>query len=343
MRWPLGRSTWRMLAVLLAAAAIGLAIAHFSRSVMERAAAMSEHTAFDQPPVFIGLQALAPETALKPFALALSEGKLLVSYLSSDRVDEFSATLEYRRTLHLRDQEPASITGLALDGDRIYAADFNTGELLLVEYSSGKVLQAYGWMPSRFEPIKALGVTFFQNNLYVGDVASRKMLAIGALAEKDVRDEGELIVAFPNGGKGEFELGFPTASMVTPDGRLIVSDAKFHDVKAFTCSGRSAHRFDSEGEAALAVPMGIAMDSLPSPELLEIKSKVFDLSGVNDQGRIHVVDAGKGQVKVFNALGKYVLSYGSELREPNGIAIDTGSRTIFIADAALRALAIYKY
>ncbi len=343
MRWPLKRSQWILLGALLAAVAVGLGMVHFTRSVMDRATATTESTLFGEPPVFIGLQPVAPDSGLKPFALALNEGRLLVSYLSSDRIDEFSERLEHKRTLHLLEKAPASITGLAVEGDRIYAADFQSGELLFADYATGKVLQAYGWLPGHRARMKALGVAYYKDNLYVSDVASGKMLAVGALGEKDVRDEGELITGFPNGRPGEFELGFPTASMVTPDGRLLVSDAKFHDVKAFTCSGRSAHRFDSDGEAALKVPMGIAMDDLQSPELLAVAEKVFDPSRVNAQGRIHVVDAKQARVKVFNALGKYVLTYGEELRQPNGIAIDQKRRLIFISDAQLRAIAVYKY
>lgn len=343
MRWPLMRPQWILLGTLLAAVMVGLGIAHFTRSMMDRAAAMTERTRFDEPPVFIGLQAIAQDSGLKPFALALHERKLLVSYLNSDRIDELSEKLEHRRTLHLREKAPASITGLAVEGDRIYAADFRSGELLFAEYKTGKVLQAYGWLPGHRGRMRALGVAYHKDSLYVSDVASGKMLAIGALAEKDVREEGELIIGFPNGRPGEFALGYPTASMVTPDGRLIVSDAKFQDVKAFTCSGRSAHLFEREGEAALTAPMGIAMDDLRSPELLAVAEKVFDPSGVNEQGRIHVVDAVQARVKVFNALGKYVLSYGKELRQPNGIAIDQRRRLIFISDAKLRAIVLYKY
>lgn len=343
MRWPMKRPQWILLGTLLAAVAVGLVVAHFSRSVMDRAAAMTEPTLFGEPPVFIGLHAIGQDSGLKPFALALNGEKLLVSYLSTDRIDELSDKLEHRRTLHLLEKAPASITGLAVDGDRIFATDFRSGQLLFAEYETGKVLQAYGWLPGHRSPMKALGVAHHKGNLYVSDVASGKMLAIGALGEKDVRDEGELIAGFPNGRPGEFELGFPTGSMVTPDGRLIVSDAKFRDVKAFTCNGRSAHRFDGEGEASLRAPMGIAMDSLPSPELLALAERAFDPSGVKAQGRIHVVDAERGRVMVFNALGKYVLTYGEQLRQPNGIAINQEKRLIFVSDAQLRAIALYKY
>ncbi len=345
MNWHLKRSHWAIALVLLAAVLTGLGIAYFTRTVMERAATMTEPTAFNQPPVFIGLQPTPEPDKLRPFALALHERKLLVSYLSSDRVDEFSDKLVHLRTLHLLDNEPASITGLAVEGDRIYATDFKSGDLLFVDYKTGKLLQAYGWQPDQKTRMKALGVAFYKNNLYVSDVASRQMLAIGAQDEKDMTAEGELIARFPNGGAAEFELGYPTSATVTPDGRLLVSDAKSGEVKAFTCSGRSAHLFEKDGAAALKAPMGIALDDLPSPALLEKKAKEFTPSKnrVNDQGRIHVVDAAPAGVKVFDSLGKYVLSYGTELRQPNGIAIDQKRRLIFISDTALHAIAVYKY
>lgn len=344
MRWHLKRSHWAITLVLLVAAVLtGLAVAWFTRPVMERAAAMTERTSFDQAPVFIGLQAMPEPGTLKPFALALNERKLLVSYLSSDRVDEFSDKLVHLRTLHLLDKEPASLTGLAVEGDRIYAADFKSGDLLFVDYKSGKLLRSYGWQPDQKTRMKALGVAFYKNNLYVSDVASRQMLAIGAQDEKGLLEEGELIARFPNGRAAEFELGYPTWATVTPDGRLLVSDAKSGEVKAFTCSGRSAHLFEKGGEATLKTPMGIAMDDIPSPALQEKKATGFDPSGVNDQGRIHVVDVSLAKVKVFDPLGKYVLSYGTELKQPNGIAIDQKRRLIFISDTALHAIAVYKY
>lgn len=345
MRWRLLDPRWTILYVLLAAALIGTAVAYFTRTVMDRATAMKERTAFDQPPVFIGLHPVPEPDKLKPFALAVNGRKLLVSYLGTDRIDEFSEKLGLLRTLHLLDNEPASITGLAVESDRIYATDFKSGDLLFADYNTGKLLQSYGWHPGNTLRMKALGVSFYRNNLYVSDVASRQMLAIGAQDEKDMTTEGELIVRFPNGRAAEFELGYPTWSMVTPDGRLMVSDAKSGEVKVFTCSGRSAYLFEKEGAAALRTPMGIALDDLPSPVLLEEKTKIFTPSKnrPNDQGRIHVVDAAPAGVKVFDALGKYVLSYGAELRQPNGIAIDQKRRLIFISDTALRAIAVYKY
>ena len=93
------------------------------------------------------------------------------------------------------------------------------------------------------------------------------------------------------------------------------------------------------------MPEIYAVVAAMSPALLANKAEVFTPSQnrVNDQGRIHVVDAEPAGVKVFDSLGKYVLSYGTELRQPNGIAIDQKRRLIFISDTALHAIAVYKY
>ncbi len=343
MRWQLKRSHWAVFVGLIAAVVAGMAVAFFTRSLMDRAGAVTEPTLFEQPPVFIGLHHIAEAVGLRPFALALSEGRMLVSYLGTDRIDELTDKLDYKRTLHLLPDEAASITGVALDGDRIYATDFKSGDLLVADYQTGKLVQGYGLLPDGRSRMKALGVAFYQNNLYVSDVASSKMLVIGATTEKDARDEGELILGFPNGRPNEFELGYPTASMVTPDGRLLVGDAKSGEVKVFSCNGRSGYLFETNGEAALKKPMGIAMDNIPSPALQAKKAEAFDPSGVNDQGRVHVVDAQLGRVKVFDPAGKYVLTYGQELRQPNGIAINQKKRLIFISDTKLMAVAVYKY
>lgn len=338
MRWR-----WPMAYVLLGAAALGVVLALATRSLTERAAATAVQTAFDRPPVFVGLQTLAGDGKLKPFALVLHEGKLLVSYLSSDRIDELSHKLKPLRTLQLLDGAPASITGLAVEGERIYAADFKSGDLLVADYKTGKLLRAFGWLPDGRTRMRALGVTYRADNLYVTDVASGQIRVISTTAVEKVREEGELILSFPDRAAAGMRLAYPTWTAVTPDGRLLISDAKDREIKAFTCSGRFAHLFDKQGVAALETPMGIALDDLPSPELAAATKNVFDPSGVHAQGRIHVVDATQARVKVFDAVGRYVLTYGEELRQPNGIAIDQRRRLIFVSDAKLRAIALYKY
>lgn len=334
-----------VLFAILGGVILGLAIVWFYRrsepNLIDAASGM-EATSFDRRPSFVGLKQM-PDTSLRPFALTLHEGRLLVSYLSTDRIDEFSDKLDYRRTFRLVGGGDASITGLAIEGDRMYAVDFGSGELLIADYESGKLLHSFGYYPGRKNRMKLVSVTLAGGNVYATDVATKQILVISPSTVPGVRDEWELILHFPRSSAKDFQLQYPTCVAATPDGRLVVGDAGNKNVKAFTCNGRPAHDFEKEGEASLTAPMGIAIDNLPSPKLLAMADTVFNPSGVFDQGRIHVVDAVQARVKVFDALGSYVLSYGDELRQPNGIAIDQSRRLIFITDAWLRAIVVYKY
>ncbi len=70
-----------------------------------------------------------------------------MSYLRSDRIDELSDRLELRGSFRVRQGATALITGLAADADRIYAIDFEAGELLVIDYATGNVVQSFGWLP----------------------------------------------------------------------------------------------------------------------------------------------------------------------------------------------------
>ncbi len=324
-------------------------------NLIDRAAAFPT-TQFNDLPQYIGSKKVAEDdTTIQPFALALHEGKLLVAYLGSDRVDEFSPTLHFIRTLRLLNGEDGSITGVTVEQDRLYAANFRNGEILVVDYATGTLVNSYGFFPDQKTTMKVFGIITKDEIIYATDSRTNQILAISANEIPNLRDEGELLLSFPSPNAQEYpkdaslrdrrshQLSFPTFTAITPDGRLLVSDVGNKEVKAFTCSGKPAHRFETEGEAAFLAPMGIAFDDLPSPELLSLKDTIFNPSGVFQQGRIHVVDAKLGKIKVFNSLGKYILSYGIELRQPNGIAIDQSRRIIFVADTGSRVVHLYKY
>lgn len=301
-------------------------------------------TQFDQAPSFVGLLPIEKRGHdARPFAVALHDGNLFVSFLGSDEILEYASDLKHSRFIRALGGEDASLTGLLVEGDRLYAANFRSGELLILEYPSGKLLNAFGLLPDGKTPMRLFGLAYASGSLYASNARTNQMLAISTQTVPGIKEEGELLVGFPAASAKDFQLSFPTFAAVTPDGRLLVSDVGHKEIKAFTCSGRQAHRFDTSAAAAFSAPMGIAFDDLPSPELCSLADSVFSPSGVYHQGRIHVVDAGQSRIKVFNSLGKYVLTYGRELRQPNGIAIDTERRLIVVADADLESLAIYRY
>ncbi len=342
------KSQHRILYLVGMGVAIGLLLWWLVRpgddDLMERAAAMASKTEFHQPPLFVGKKYPFPQdTSLMPFALHVHEGKFLVSYLSTDRVDEFTENFGYIRSFRLLGGKGASITGVTVVGDRLYATDFRSGELIVADYRTRSFLHNFGKFPDKQTRMRLIGALSHDGNVYVTDATTKQILVISTTTVPGVREEWELILNFPTPAHHDFQLGYPTWMMITPDGRLVVSDAGNKDIKAFTCSGRPAHLFEQSEEFPLEAPMGIAMDGLPSPELLAVQDTVFHPSGVYEQGRIHVVDAVRARVKVFSTLGKYVLTYGEELRQPNGIAIDTQRRLIVITDAVLRQVVVYKY
>ncbi len=332
---------------ILAGVVIGILIwliSSLTETDLIKKAEKIEATTFTQPPVFVGFKNIEPpDSSAQVFALTIHEDKLLVSFLNSDCIQEYSASLELIRNICLLDGEPASITGIVVEGDRLYATNYRTGELHIVDYKTGTLLNSFGMFPDQQTSMKLFGVAYRSDAIYVSDSRTNQILAISAVAVPDLKDEGELLLSFPSAEATGYQLSFPTFLAITPDGRLLVSDVGNKEVKAFTCSGRPAHLFEKEGEAKLAAPMGIAFDDLPSPELIALKDSVFEPSGIYEQGRIHIVDTKLAKVKVFNSLGKYVLTYGEELEQPNGIAIDQTRRLIFIADAKRNAVGLYKY
>ncbi|MDI6804062.1 MAG: hypothetical protein QME58_09480 [Bacteroidota bacterium] len=303
-----------------------------------------ETTIFTQPPIFVGFKNIElPDTSAQVFALTIHDEKLLVSFLNSDCIQEYSSSLELIRNICLLNGESASITGIVVEGDRLYAANYRTGELHQADYKTGTLINSFGLFPDQRTSMKLFGVAYRSDAIYVSDSRTNQILAISAIAVPDLKDEDELLLSFPSAEVKDFQLSFPTFLAITPDGRLLVSDVGNKEVKAFTCSGRPAHLFEKGGEAKFAAPMGIAFDNVPSPELIALKDSVFEPSDVYEQGRIHIVDTKLAKVKVFNALGKYVLTYGEELEQPNGIAIDQTRRLIFVADAKRNGVGLYKY
>ncbi len=316
----------------------------FENDLMAKAAEIPA-TRFDQPPVFVGAQDLASsdDTLAEPFGLAIFHENLLVSYVGANRIEEYSPDFSANREFKPSPELDASFTGLLVYRDRLYATNYRTGELYVLNYKDGSLVTAFGTFPDGSTRMKLFGIAQAGDELYVTDSRTNTVLAISTATIPGVKEEGELITSFPSPKAEDFQLSFPTFAATTPDGRLLVSDVGNKEVKVFTCSGRPIQRFEKGERSMLHAPMGIAMDNLQSPAFKAVADSIFDPSGLLQQGRVHVVDSAPGRVHVYDAAGKYVLTYGEELERPNGIAIDQHRRLIFIADAAKRAVMIYKY
>lgn len=304
----------------------------------------SYQTSFYEEPEFLKfINITPPDTSSRIFSITQFEDKFFVSFLKSDCIYELDASFTLVRKINLLSGESASITNVVVTDEKIYAVNFKTGELHVADYQSGRLLKSFGFFPDQKTRMKLFGAAYRNDIIYLTETLTNTVIAISLVDVEGLKQEGELLLQFPGKATEDFKLNFPTFLAITQDGRLLVSDVGNRQVKAFSCSGRPGHFFDQTDSAKFVVPMGIAFDDVPSPELLAIADSIFDPSGVYHQGRIHIVDAELARVKVFNSLGKYVLTYGKELQQPNGIAIDQNSRRIYISDSRLNSIAEYRY
>lgn len=301
------------------------------------------HTNYNEAPHYIGILRMNLNTSTeRPFGVALHNKNLLVSFAGSDRIDEYSEYLILIRSIHPLSNEKASFTGIDIAENKIFIADNYSGNLLILNYQDGKILKDFGFLPDRVTKLNCFGVKYYLNNLYISDNKADKIFVVSLESIPDIKDEYELILGFPENSQNE-NIKFPAFLNITDDGRLIVTDVGNKSIKAFTCNGRFAHEFDLQNTPPLNAPMGIGFDNLKSKEITALSDSIFDPTGIFEQGRIHVADAFSSRILVFNQFGKYLFSYGEELKEPNGIAIDTIRRLIFVADSELVGIAIYKY
>lgn len=300
-------------------------------------------TTFHQPPVHVGdvdLRGTAGD--LRPFALALSGDRLYVSYIGSPRVDIFDTSFHLVRSVELQTGPGTMIGGIALRGDAMFAADYGRREIG-VYGMDGRRRTHFAWLPGGHTRMRPYGLALRDRVLFTADPGLGRVHAIGLAAADSAAADGELLFSMPASDTGAAALVFPSSVLVTPDGRLLVSDPASARVQVYSCSGRYAYAFEAP-DPPLRAPHAIAMDDLADPEKLRRDRAIFDPSAVLLEGRVHVVDREARCVVVFDALGAPLLRYGTgDLTVPNGIAIDHAHRAIIIADSQRQCLAVYKY
>ena len=310
----------------------------------ERLALSSDTTRFSEPPLYVGTEPLRSDgKPLRPYAIRLQHDSLYVSYLGLPRIDIYDLSLKRLKSVRLEESEGGLISSIDVYAGNIYVADLQRQEVR-VHDREGRLLDAYRWLPGAKHRIVPHGLTVFRDVLYVTDIAQRQVHAISVVDKPKLTEAGELLFSAPDLNNPRFRFLFPAAAAVTPDGRLLVSDLEKGVVRVLGCDGRYAYSLPDTRSEVLRSPQAIALDNLPNPELLNRRSVEFDPSGIETQGRIHVVDREGKRVVMFDAKGAYVASYGSgRLSVPNGIAIYQDQRLIFIADTQEGALVLFRY
>lgn len=342
------RFRWlRVLLPLCTALVFAVVVIMLSRNVLSTVPeklAMTDTTEFHQPPRLIGEIPLSEDdAALQPYALALTDTSLLVSSIGSSDLLVLDDAFERERVITLQTPAQSLIGGLCVDANTVYVADFGAGELGLYDWQ-GKRIDHYSFLPEQRGRMRPYNLALHDGILYVTDPSNHAIRIITAHDRGAISERGELLISVDLGASGAAQLQFASSALVTPDGRLLVSDMTGAGVHAYTCNGRYAYPFAAPETHPLRAPHMMAMDNLPNPEYVARDRKIFDPSGVLCEGRIHVIDREAKDVVVYDALGKPVLRYGAgDLEIPNGIAIDHRRRAIIIADSQKGSLVIYKY
>jgi hypothetical protein len=276
---------------------------------------------------------------LLPVRLEFRRDTLYVSYNRRARLDLFTPEFERLRTLELVDPEPIHPTSFAVADSAIYIVD-HAKRAIIVTDNGGKFIDSFNMLPGGETPLSPLAVTFYGGVAYVTDIALRQVLAISMVEAPGITEKGELILRIPM-DKAD-AIGFPSAVRVTLDGRLLIGDAESGTVRVFSCDGRAIYTFDTVPSPRAMAPLGFAVDGIQDPSLQD--SARFDPSNVHTHGRFHVVDGNNSSVHMFNPLGRYVASYGSDrLVRPSDISIDTKRARIYIADPQAKRIFVYKY
>lgn len=277
---------------------------------------------------------------LNPIRLQMIGDTLFVSYRNVPRIDMYSLQLERVGSIKLEFPEPVIPTSFFVVDSIIYLTD-HSRRLIIACNRDGKVLASFGKMPDDTSSLTPFGLTYAYGVIYVSDAGLRKVLAISAVNAEGITEIGELILTIPS--ESSKPIAFPSSSIVTPDGRLLIGDSGDGLIKSYTCTGNFMYDFDSLNQLEPLDPQGFAFDNIIDPSLQD--TTIFDPSGVRGQGRIHVIDANNNQVHMFNPLGHNIDSYPESgfTGKPTGLAINMKQRKIFIAHPSSGVISVYTF
>jgi DNA-binding beta-propeller fold protein YncE len=296
---------------------------------------------YAKPPVYDDEKVLLDGgDTLRPVRLQLVADTIFVSYNNQPRIDVYNREFKRISSVNLTDPEPIYPTSFyVIDSLIIVAA--HARHLIIVYDRKGTPLMSFGTLPDGTSQLSPFAVTYFGGVAYIADAGLGQILAVSLVNAENITEVGELILTIPKDSTRQ--IGFPSALAVTPDGRLIVGDAKDGEINVFTCDGGYIYDFDRVNENAVMAPRGFAMDRVLDPMVQDSSS--FDPSGIRIQGRLHVVDANNGRIHMFNPSGKYISSYPEQRLpgKPSDIAIDRQNLKIYIADPGAARIFIYNY
>jgi DNA-binding beta-propeller fold protein YncE len=262
---------------------------------------------------FITGRPSGPAPLVKPYGLALKEGKLYVCDTMTSAIQVFDLAKHRARYFFPRGegrlQTPINIA-LDADGTR-YVAD--TGRNQVIIFSKD---DAYLGAMGTKDEMKPSDVAITLERLYVTDLKGHSVRVYSKADRK-------LLFSIPReGADPKAKLFSPTNLALDNHGRLLVSDLGAFAVKVYDLEGNFVRSIGQQGVAPglFARPKGIAVDR---------------------EGRVYVVDAATQVVQLFDAEGKLLMFFGQagssekgELYLPAGVKVDYDSVKYFQQQAA---------
>ncbi len=259
---------------------------------------------------------IGPNPLVKPYGMALSEGKLYVCDTMASAVEVFDLAKKRARYFAPRGegrlQTPIHIA-IDADGTR-YIADTGREQVLIYD-KEDKFVAALGTK----EEMRPCDVVLMPDRFYVADLKNHTVRVYNKADRK-------LLFSIPRDAKAEKgKLFSPTNLALDPQGgRLLVSDTGAFSVQVYDLEGNYIRTIGQQGVAPglFARPKGVAVDR---------------------EGRVYIVDAYADTqgtqlfvVQMFDTEGKLLMYFGQpgastqgELYLPAGIKIDYDNVGLF--------------
>ena len=257
---------------------------------------------------FITGQAPPPNALLKPYGLAVKDGKVYVCDTVANAVEVFDVAK--KRSSYFspfgegRLLKPINLS-IDQDGTR-YVADTGRGQVVIFD-KSGNFLGAMGTK----DEMKPCDVAVTADRLYVADLKGHTVRVFDKGSRK-------LLFMIPRDANAkEGKLFSPTNLALDKNGRLLISDTGAFSVQVYDLEGKYLTTFGRQGlsPGSFARPKGVAADRA---------------------GLTYVVDAATQVVQMFDAEGRLLMYFGQpgastqgELSLPATVKVDYDNVGLF--------------
>ncbi|MFA5073656.1 MAG: 6-bladed beta-propeller [Nitrospirota bacterium] len=255
--------------------------------------------------------------------------------------------------------------GFSITGDRIYVADTDNHQILVLDHK-GKRMLSWGMKGSKPAQLKRpSGIAVDDHGVvYVADTGNHRIQAF--------TPEGKWLRSYGSKDDGPGEFNSPTG-IAYSKGLLYIADTGNSRIQMLTIDGIFLQEITSKTkEEEMKAPVGVAVDARNMLYVVDADAhrvRIYDASGieiskfgtqgpgiegfekprgitVDKQGFIYIADTGNYKIKKFDFQGKLIGSIGSEgdghgqFREPVAVCIDP-ERRIAVLDAGRNSIQLF--